>query len=200
VFKRRRHVNRWPVSQLVRQVDCCVASDPEQREVHAVIVLHQDPDLLPKDAAKWAQEAAGDPREQLAEYVMFGLFFEEIDREALYMDGDPACLVKMIDGLMNQGEARDAAREWVGPTAQELPFHQLPGIYQTAFVKHVVGYQADLDALEMAWYLPGGNGLSLVRDFPPRLGPSPITPEPGRVSWAMMPSAAVEEMFRQRGF
>jgi hypothetical protein len=29
----------------------------------------------------------------------------------------------------------------------------MPGTYQTAFVKFVDGYQADLDPLEMAWYL-----------------------------------------------
>lgn len=75
---------------------------------------------------------------------------------------------------------RAAASEWVGPTAGDYDFHHMPGIYQTAFVKFANGYQADLDPLEMAWYLPSPvqDDLMLVRDFPPRLEPTPITPEP----------------------
>jgi hypothetical protein len=78
----------------------------------------------------------------------------------------------------------------------------MPGIYQTAFVKFANGYQADLDPLEMTWYLPSPvqDDLMPVRDLPPRLEPTQITPEPGRVSWVIMPRAAVLEMYRQRGF
>ena len=91
---------------------------------------------------------------------------------------------------------------WVGSSATERDFHHTPGIYQTAFGKFTNGYQADLDPLEMAWYLPSPSqeDLMLVRDFPPRLQPSQITPEPGRVSWRMMPRAAVRDTYRQRGY
>lgn len=182
-----------------------MASDPETLEVHGAIVLHQDPALLPKSLLREMAADAGEdggPGAPINEYVTFCFVFENEDRPELYIGGDPRCLVKQIDDFPTLKAARAYASEWVGPSATEYDFRHMPGIYQTAFVKFANGYQADLDPLEMAWYLPSSeqNDLMLVRDFPPRLEPTPITPEPGRVSWVMMPRAAVLEMYRQRGF
>jgi hypothetical protein len=180
-----------------------MASDPETLEVHAAVLLHQDPALLPKSLVRQmeadAVEESG-PNAPIKEYVTFCFFFEDRDREALYMDDDPTCLIKQIDDFPTLEAARAYALEWVGPIGKEYSFHHIPGIYQTAFMKFANGYRADLDPLEMAWYLPPEGSVTLVRDFPPRLEPSPITPEPGRVSWAAMPPATVLEMYRQRGF
>jgi hypothetical protein len=183
-----------------------MASDPENLEVQGAIVLHQDPDLLPKSLLRQLEADAieqGRPSGSIDEFVTFCFLFEEEDREGLYgWGGDPTRVLKQIDGVPSFEAARAKALDWVGASAREYAFHHMPGIYQTAFVKFVNGYQTDLDPLEMAWYLPSPlqDDLMLMRDFPPRLQPTPITPEPGRVSWVMMPRATVLEMNRQRGF
>jgi hypothetical protein len=181
-----------------------MASDPET-EIRGAIVLHQYPVMLPRSLLRNMKADASQergPDASIDEYVTVCFLFEHEDRADLYMGGDPTCLLKQIDGFPTFQGARTAALEWVGPTAGEYDFHHMPGIYQTGFVKFVNGYQADLDPLEMAWYLPGSpiQDAMLVRDFPPRLEPTPIAPEPERMSWRMMPRAAVLEMYRQRGF
>jgi hypothetical protein len=210
IFKRRRPVEEWPLPQLLRQVALCMASDPEALEVHGTIVLHQDPALLPKSLLRQMEADAmeeGRPSGAIDEYVVFHFRFEEDDRESLYIEGDPTSVLRRIDAVSSLEAAWAKAGDWVGPTATAYEFHHMPGIYQTAFVKLVNGYRADLDPIEMAWYLPaqdnrlpGTDNVFLVRDFPPRLEPSPITPRPGRVSWSAMPRGAVLELYRQRGF
>jgi hypothetical protein len=188
----------------LQQVVLCLASDPASLEVHGGSVLHQDPALLPKVLLRQMQQDAiedGGPDASIDEYVTFCFLFAHEDRADLYIGGDPTCVRKQIDGFPTLAAACGFAQEWVGSSATERDFHHMPGIYQTAFVKFTNGYQADLDPLEMAWYLPSPSqeDLMLVRDFPPRLQPSQITPEPGRASWRMMPRAAVRDTYRQRG-
>lgn len=134
-----------------------MASDPETLEVRGASVLHQDPALLqkslPREMKADASQERG-PDAPIDEYVTFCFLFEHEDRVDLYMGGDPTCLLKQIDGFPTLERARAAASEWVGPTAGDYDFHHMPGIYQTAFVKFANGYQADLDPLEIAWYLP----------------------------------------------
>jgi hypothetical protein len=150
---------------------------------------------------------AGRPTGAIDEYVAFHFLFEEEDRAGLYIEGDATSVLKQIDAVPSLQAAAAKADDWVGPNGREYEFRQMPGIYQTAFVKFVNGYQADLDPMEMAWYLPsqdnrlpGTDNVFVMRDFPPRLEPSPSTPQPGRVSWSAMPRAAVLELYRQRGF
>lgn len=199
MFKKRRDVSNWGPSQLVDQVKLCLASSPGKLDVRSAIVLHQDPALLPRNSVT----------PDLATYVTFCLSFEGDDRLRLYGDGDVACLVKLVNGSMSFESAEKAARDWVGATAYEFRFHYLPGVYQSAFVRYVVGYECENDQMQFGWILPldendylteRENGHLRAQDFPQRLVPTPATPEPGKVTFALIPAEVHTRLIQERGF
>jgi hypothetical protein len=71
----------------------------------------------------------------------------------------------------------------------------LPGVYQGAFWAVFRGVEPESEADWFSWILPpAANGLHPVRDFPPRLEPTPTAPTPGEVSFVLLPSHAVEAL------
>jgi hypothetical protein len=199
MFGRRRPIEKWPVREIVEHVAYCVASDPERIDVRGAIVLHQESALLPK-------RQANEP--ELAEYIACGLHFEEEDCIGLFMEGDNKVVVKEWPGFETLPEARAWGDDWVGQTPRELPFHYMPGLYQSAFVETVCGYQnPDGDMLIGSWILPpnGDDGhldpskVLMGRAFPPKVDAVKDSTDVAR-GWSLFETSAVAEMIRERGF
>jgi hypothetical protein len=204
VLKRRRPPSEWPFKLLLDQTIACFASDPDQLEVRAAVVLHLDPRLLPRNAethaAREAAEAGEDEFEGLSEFVVFKMAFGEDDRAGLYMDGDPSCLVYQVEGASRDVDAEALARAWVGEGVRRVRFEHLPGVYQAAYVSHVRGTPVEADETQFMWAIPGEDDAAFVpvREFPPRTGATELTREPGTVSFGLLPRAAVDELYRVR--
>jgi hypothetical protein len=179
-------------------------SDPDQLEVRAAAVLHQDPRLMPRNAEELAAREAAEQREDfqgLADFMVFKLAFEEDDRGALYMDGDPSCLIYELEGAASPEGANALAWAWVGATGITCSFEHLPGVYQAAYISYLRGDPVEPDPTQMMWALPSERADAVpIREFPPRLKPTDLTPEPGTVSFGLLPRAAVDAMYRQRGW
>lgn len=178
----------------------CVVTNPEKIDVRGAIVLHREAALLPK-------RQANDP--DLSQYLAFGLHFEEEDRGGLYMDDDNKVVVKERTGHKTLPEARAWGDDWVGETRRELPFHYMPGLYQSAFVEAICGYRnPDGDMLIGSWILPtmGDDGqrdpspkMLMGREFPPKVDAVKESADVGR-GWTLFETQTVDELIRQRGF
>jgi hypothetical protein len=200
VFGRRRPIEKWPVREIVEHVVYCVATDPEKIDVRGAIVFHQEPALLPK-------RQANDP--EFSQYIAFGLHFKEEDRGRLYMDDDNTVVVKERTGHKTLPEARAWGDDWVGETRRELPFHYMPGLYQSAFIETICGYRnPDGDMLVGSWILPtmGDDGqpdaspkMLMGREFPPKVDAVKESADVGR-GWTLFETQTVDGLIRQRGF
>jgi hypothetical protein len=199
MFRKRRPINDWPISQLIDHCVGCFCSDPDEYEVRSSIVLHQERALLPKNAEEVAAEAAeiGEQFDGLPEYVIFNFGFDEEERTELYMDHDRTCLVRSFDVAETLDASRAVATEWVGAKGIELAFRHLPGVYQASFVAYVTGSHPEHHPSEFMWAIPSDdprNEFVPFREFPPRVGPTEVTPEPGNVSFGLLPRYAVDRM------
>ncbi len=120
------------------------------------------------------------------------------------MEGDPTVLGK-DGGLFNtEAEAEARAVEWVGDGHLRLPLSGLPGIYQVAHMAAVTGRDSLGGSGEFMWALPvpadNPADLQPIREFPPKTGPTEMTPDPSEVSIFFLPRAAVEGMQREFGW
>jgi hypothetical protein len=195
MFGRRRPINKWPPTLVAKQTVACFASDPDQLEVRAATILHQDPKLLPKHVEV-------DP--EFAPFALSCWGFTHDDRVGLYMDGDPTVLGK--DGGLFDTEAEAVARavEWVGDGHLRLPLVGLPGVYQVAYMVAVTGDDSLGGSGQFMWALPAPAenpaDLQPIREFPPKTGPTEMTPDPAKVSIFFLPRAVVEGMQREFGW
>jgi hypothetical protein len=205
MFGRRRPVHEWSPSLIARQTVACFTSDPDQLEVRAATILHQDLKLLPKRVEKQAaeqRESGAEPEFQPFALACFG--FTEDDRIGLYMEGDPTVLAKDGGLFATQEDAESRALAWVGDGAQRLPLANVPGVYQIAYMVSVTGDNSLGGSGEFMWALPAPDDAAIamqpIREFPPKTGPTEMTPDPGQVSIFLLPTAVVEAMQREFGW
>jgi hypothetical protein len=193
MFGRRRPVNQWPTSVVAKQTVGCFTSDPDQLEVRAATILHQDPKLLPKGVED-------DPDFQPFAVSYFG--FDHDDRIGLYAEADPTVLGKDGGLFSTQEEAEALALSWVGDGHQRLPLTNLPGVYQVAYMVAVTGDDSLGGSGEFMWALPvdGDGDLQPIREFPPKVEPTEMTPDPDKVSFFFLPRAVVQGMQREFGW
>jgi hypothetical protein len=187
MFKRRRDVTDWPVGQIAKQTLVCFTSDPDQYEVRAAAVLHLDPSLLPKDIKSVA-------------FNVFGFAFHHDDRIGLYMDVDPTVLVKMQEGTETLDEAEELALGWCGDGASKRSLHNIPGVYQVAYMQRITGNRELGGSGEFGWAIERGpNGCDVVREFPPKVNDegddSPDKPE-----FVLLSSKIVDGFQREFGW
>jgi hypothetical protein len=119
------------------------------------------------------------------------------------MEHDRTCLVRGVDVRDTVDASRVPGTEWVGANGFETPFRYLPGVYQAAFVAYVTGSHPDAHPSEFMWATPGedpGSEWLPFREFPPRLEPTEVTPEPGKVSFGLLPRNALDQMPSDRGW
>lgn len=183
VFSKRKAAKQQAtVTQIaVENIMSCYASDPEQWEVRAAVVLF--------DA-----EEEGNP------YGVITLGFSEDDRTAIYMDFDLTALVKDAQLVPDVLSAEAIALDWVGERGEQLDFRYLPGIYQAAYMEWATGIEQESHETHFMWALPGGGDLLPMREFPPRTGPTETTPIVGEASFVLLPRDAVDSLFATRGW
>lgn len=205
MFGRRRPIDEWPPSLIAKQTVACFTSDPDQLEVRAATILHQDPKLLPKRVEREAaqqREAGTEPGFQPFALACFG--FTEDDRVGLYMEGDATVLIKDGGLFPTRDEAEERALSWVGDSGQRFPMANIPGVYQVAYMVSVTGDHSLGGSGEFMWALPAPDDAAVamqpIREFPPKTGPTDMTPDPDQVSIFLLPSAAVEAMQREFGW
>jgi hypothetical protein len=203
---RRRDLFAWPWEQVMRQTVYCVASDPWDLDARAAIVLHLDPELLPTGwlaaAAERAQGRGQDVPGGTPEYVVLGFAYEAgTDRSRLLMDGERSHLIYENAQTTSRKAASELAENWVGGKADERPFRELPGIYQAAFHDWITQRRGAIDHTTFTWIFPAPKpDYFTLREFPPPAKPSEITPDPDEVTCILVPAAAVEDWYRQRGW
>ena len=183
----------------------CFTSDPNILGVRSAVVLHLDPELLPKG---WLEDAAArDQGEDLGgrpEYLVACFAFDESDRYRLVMDLDRQHLIYDRKPELSLNAAELMAREWIGGGVQEHVFTELPGIFQAAYHDWLTGRRGDVDMTTNIWAVPVSNtpDVFAVREFPPPPveQPTKLTPNPAEVSFFMVPRATVDEMHRARNW
>jgi hypothetical protein len=157
LLRRRRPLNEWSFDLIRKQIVSCFTSDPDDEHVRAVVVLHQDEALLPKDAPKLAAAEAGDagePFEGIPPYMAFAFGFNDDDRTEIFMGGDMTTVVREWAGFKTPTEAERYAAAWCGEGAKVFDFENIPGLYQAAFMEFITGKEYDLGPLTFAWTLP----------------------------------------------
>jgi hypothetical protein len=123
-----------------------------------------------------------------------------------FRDGDVGAVISEVTPVSELSAAGAIAERWIGPTCREVPFNALPGFYQhvyvEALVQDVLGAGADLplplNPLVYSWVSPTDSDLWVVRIFPSGIGET--GPPIGEVGCVLMPRAAIEEMYRLRGW
>lgn len=154
----------------------CFASSPDTPDVRAAVVLDER-------IAKLGLAGQGTNG-----HAVVLMDFNENDRTTVFMEGTVSSLVKHIESIDGEAPAVDLARGWIDGVVNEFELDFLPGIYQNAFWSLVLGEELELAEASFGWVLPPENGLYPVRDFPPRLKPTSLTPVPGEVSFKLLPS------------
>ncbi len=185
MFKRRKHVTEWSVGTIAKQTVACFTSDPDQLDVRAAVVLHLDPELLPRNV-------------QSVAYNMIGFAFNEDDRIGIFVEADPTCCAKWLQGADTLDEAKQLAAGWCGEGASERPLRNLPGIYQVAYMQRMTGDEDLGGAGQFGWAIArGSEGMDICREFPPRL----VDGEPPtEVGFILIPSPVVDGFQREFGW
>ena len=193
MFGRRRPLHQWPPSLIAKQTVACFTSDPDQLEVRAATILHQDPMHLPKSAE-------ADPDFQ--PFILFCWGFTHDDRVGLYAGADPTVLGKGEGLFATREEAEASALEWVGDGYRRLPLASIPGVYQLAYMVAVTGDDLLSGSGQFMWALPaeGDEELQAIREFPPKVAPTEMTPDPAQVEFFFLPRVVVEEMQHEFGW
>jgi hypothetical protein len=187
MLKWRRDIADWPVKQIAKLTVACFTSDPDEYEVHAAAVLHLDPSLLPKGVESDA-------------FNVFGFAFHDEDRTGLYMEGDPTVLVKMHEGAESLDEAEQLALGWCGEGSSKRPLHNIPGIYQVAYMQQITGNHQLGGSGEFGWAIERGpKGYDVVREFPPKLTGGEDDAQ-GQPKFAVLPSEVVDGFQREFGW
>jgi hypothetical protein len=139
--------------------------DPTQYNVRGCVVLHQDPELLPRDLAKNTPGASNAP------YVAVRLDTTDRQLFSYVMDGmGPRALAVDHHGSESLDEAKRLSFDWCGEAARTVPFANIPGVYQAAFISFITGREPELGELLLLWIQPDETGGHvLVRNYPPGL-------------------------------
>ena len=125
--------------------------------------------------------------------------WDDNDRTDYVLSGDPSYVVRGITEAANEEEARRIAEAWVGPSCRELAeFNFLPGYYQNAFVAALAGREPPPYGLEYLWAPSPEGEVWPVRYFPSGIGEK--APPIGQVGFILMPGAAIQELWRLRGW
>lgn len=165
MLSRRRPIHEWPQRQLLDHVVLCVVGDPTAYNVRGAVVVHQDPNLVPRDPAKNTPGASDAP------YVVVRLDTTENRLFSYVMDGmGPRALAVDQQGVESLDEATLLAFHWCGEDARAVPFPNIPGVYQAAFISFITGREPELGELLLLWVQPDDSGGHvLVRNYPPGL-------------------------------
>jgi len=162
----------WSPGLIREQIVQCFTSDPDDADVRAVVVLHQDLELLPKDIEKQAAREAtemGEPYTGIPPYMGFAFGFDDDDRVGLFMDGDMTVVVREGRAFQTPTDAAAFAEDYCGPGTHVLPFENIPGLYQSAFMEFITGREYDMGPLTFAWTLPAVGDYVPMMQFPPKL-------------------------------
>jgi hypothetical protein len=165
-------MNEWSPSLIRQQIVQCFTTDPDDDEVRAVVVLHQDLDLLPKDTLKRAADeatASGEPFEGVPAYMAFAFGFDDEDRVEIFMGGNLTVVLRESAGFHSPQEAARYAAGWVGEGGRIMPFENIPGLYQSALMEFITDREYDIGPLIFAWTLPAAGAYVPVRQFPPKI-------------------------------
>lgn len=183
MFNRRREPKRpdSAAQAAVNEIAACFASDPDEWEVRGAVVFF-------------------DGADDTNPYGVVNMGFTEEDRAAIYMDFDLAALVYEAQRVPDVATGEAVAAAWVGARGQRFEFRNLPGIYQAAYVAWSTGLQLESHESQFMWVMPSVGGQVPTREFPPRTGPTDMTPEPGKASFILLPREAVDGLFRTRGW
>jgi hypothetical protein len=166
----------------IPRVRACWVTDPDEYEVKAAVVFEPSLD----------QRGDGPP------FDVFEFRWDEQYRSDYFMSGDANYLLHEAVGAEDELAAAAAAADWVGAGGREVPFNLLPGLYQTAFVGVLAGREPPFWELGWLWVLPVDSNVWPVRYFPSGLGEN--APPIGEVGCVLMPRAAIEEIWRLRGW
>lgn len=150
LLRRRRPLNEWSFDLIRKHIVSCFTSDLDHDDVRAVVVLHQDESLLPKDAPKQAAaeaDEAGEPFDGIPSYMAFAFGFNDDDRVELFMGGVMTTVVREWTGFNTPIEAARYAAGWCGEGAKVFDFENIPGLYQAAFMEFITGKEYDLGPL-----------------------------------------------------
>src|SRR5882724_11856918 len=115
--RRRRELSDWPWNQVMRQTVACFTTDADDFGVRAAVVLHVDPNMVPKG---WLEDAATAARERghkvegLPEYLIVCFGFAEEDRYRLVMEMDRQHLIRARRSAPSREAATRAALDWAG--------------------------------------------------------------------------------------
>ena len=171
-----------------------LAAEVPPRPAKIAACFTSDPDTLYAEAVVIVRERMADGSKRFTNYC---LSFEEEDRTAVFIDGDLSSLIADTQQFDDRREAVAEAKDWIDERPQKVEFEGLPGTYQGAMWSYLLGIELEATPGWFGWVLPAGKGLAVIRDFPPRLEPTEITPEPGTVSWSPIPTDAAQAMQRE---
>lgn len=174
--KRGRNAGRTIARVAIPHVRTCFTSDPDQYDVLTAVVF-----LNPKSRAFEVFEFAWDDGQKM-----------------LWMD-DSRCVVRDVVSVHDEEEARLIAVAWVGDAPREVGFKFIPGIYQSAFVHVLAGYEPPSCVLAWNWVLPSEHDILPVRLFPAGMG-GELNPPVGEVRFVAMRRDEVETIWRLRGW
>lgn len=170
LLRRRQHPSKWSAKRWKQLIRVCFTSDPDREDVKASVIVHWDLNLLPKDTVRLAQQEAAEEGEEWAgfrDHACFLFGFDDEDRVTIFMGGELAVCVRGMLQSRSLEEAAADAREWVGAGALELPFENIPGLYQAAFFEYVTGEESDIGPAMFMWALPPVGDVVPIRQFPP---------------------------------
>jgi hypothetical protein len=161
--------------RLVARITACFVSDPDAYDVRAAVITKGETDDLLLVRLAWSD-----------------------DDRAEYFSGNPWCVVEDVLDVPDTATGRQRAADWIGDSVREVPFNLLPGLFQEAYVAAVVQPAPPADPLGYWWVVPTDAEHWPVRIFPSGIGED--APPIGEVGFVLMPRAAIEEMWRLRGW
>lgn len=186
--RRQRHAEAEAIGaarSAVASVVACFGSDPDDYDVRSCIAIPND--------------SGG------VNVLHFGWDDESI-RDGYFIEGDAGAVIEQVTPAPEVSAVNAIAESWIGPACRAVAFDELPGLYQHVFVEALLqdslGSGADLplplDPMIGFWICAREPELVVVRIFPSGTGES--TPPIGEVGFVAFPRAAIEEMYRGRGW
>ena len=154
---RRKRVDKWSPKRWLSQVKVCFVALIEAGGTKATVVVHMDPDLLPKDTEDLMRQEcrdAGEPWEGFREYAVFCLECSPSNYAGYQMGDTVHGFMKDLYREVTIEAAAETSRAWIGPGAIETDLRHLPGLLQAAFITDITGKEADLNGAESVWLLP----------------------------------------------
>jgi hypothetical protein len=133
---RRQSPTYWPDEQISAQIRAVyrggrgfVAEANGEVDL-AAVVFHQDPALLPRRMVRYAEKHSGG----FVPYCFYGVWWNNYLATCVRMGDEPYDTFRAYSGHSSEGEARDAARQWLqtegDQAVHDLAFTELPGFGQ----------------------------------------------------------------------